>query len=71
MKEPSPCVPILDTECQSPITPIIFVESKWRLSMHIYMSPQTILPNMNEIYQEVSKELRQQDSDDGQKVKVP
>ena len=53
------------TESQSPITPTIFVESKWRLSMHIYMSPQTILLNMNEIRQAVSEELRSQDSDDG------
>ena len=29
--------------------------------MHIYMSPQTILPNMNEIRQAVSEELRPQD----------
>ena len=33
--------------------------------MHIYMSPQTILPNMNEIRQAVSEEFRPQDSDDG------
>ena len=33
--------------------------------MHIYMSPQTILPNLNEIHQAVSEELRSQDSDDG------
>ena len=33
--------------------------------MHIYMSPQTILPNMNEIRQAVSEELRPQDIDDG------
>ena len=39
--------------------------------MHIYMSPQTILPNINEIRQAVSEELRSQDCDDGQKVKVP
>ena len=39
--------------------------------MHIYMSPQTILQNMNVIRQAVSEELRPQDSDDGQKVKVP
>ena len=29
------------------------------------MSPQTILPNMNEICQAVSKALHPQDSDDG------
>ena len=29
------------------------------------MSPQTILPNMNEIRQVVSEELRSQDIDDG------
>ena len=50
---------------QSPITPTIFVKSKWHLRMHICMSPQTILPNMNEIRRVVSEELRSQDIDDG------
>ena len=40
---------------QNPITRPLFNESKWRFSMLIYIL-QTILPNMNEICQAVSKQ---------------
>ena len=53
------------TESQSPITPTIFVRLNWRLIIHIYMSTQTILQNMNEIRLAVSEEMWSQDSDDG------
>ncbi len=44
----------------SPITPVKFVESKWRCSMIIYIWWQTILQNFSKIRSAVSEELRPQ-----------